>query len=215
MKPIVILDFGSPAAKDIVNLLREWDYEAVLVPYDTPPEDIEFVFGAAAIILSGSPDMLSENRRYEKGEDGGYKPLDGVPARRPHRGIFDMNLPILGICYGHQLIAEHFGVGIKRSPTPEYSRQGETYHLYDFYVKAKSPLFNGLPAVFGVHMAHSDYVPCLPDGFILLGSTDATEIAAFAHRDRPIFGLQFHPESDKEGISREVLRNFARHVFGE
>ncbi len=213
MRPILVLDFGSPAAGNIVDLLRQWEYEAVLVPYDTPPEDIEFVFGAAAVILSGSPDMLSENRRYEKGEDGKYKPLDGVPARRPDPAIFDMNLPLLGICYGHQLIAEHFGVGIERSPAPEYSRQGEDYHLYDFHVKENSPLFEGLPDTFGVHMAHSDYVPRIPDVFVLLGSTDATEIAAFAHRDRPIFGLQFHPESDKEGISREVLKNFARYVF--
>ncbi len=201
---IAVLDFGSSLVKSLSRVLGELGISNRLLPFDVKPSEIARL-GAKGIIFSGSPDMLSEDQMYVKGEDGEYHPVEGRRARRPHPGVYEIGLPILGICYGHQLIAEHFGAPVVRSLKPEKTPDEG---MFEFRVLAQSPLFDGLPRRFPVYMHHMDYVPRLPNGFILLGETDRTPVAAMA-RDH-IFGIQFHPEGDKDGPSRLVLKNFAR-----
>lgn len=201
---IAVLDFGSSLVESLSKVLGEFGIPHRLLPFDVEPSEI-VGRGAKGIILSGSPDMLSEDQMYVKGDDGEYHPVEGRRARRPHPGVYELGLPILGICYGHQLIAEHFGATVERSPRPEKTPDDG---MFEFRVLAHSPLFDGLPQRFPVYMHHMDYVPRLPKGFSLLGETDRTPIAAMSRGH--IFGIQFHPEGDREGVSRLVLRNFAR-----
>ncbi len=209
MKSIIILDFGSLFTQKIKHAFDRWFITSYIVPHNISLEKIMEI-KPYGIVFSGGPDMLSENLRYgrENTEDLKAEPISGVPARRPHPGIYNLEIPILGICYGHQLIAEHFGVKIEKSPQPEYTKDEG---MYTFYVLEDSPLFEGLPREFPVYMAHGDWVPRLPDGFTLLGKTDNTPIAAF--QKGHIFGVQFHPEADESGISLQVLKNFADYAF--
>ncbi len=209
MKSIVILDFGSLFTEKIKHAYDRWFIPTYILPYDASLTDIMDI-KPYGIVLSGSPDMLSEDLRYSREREGDLvaKPIHGISARRPHPGVWELEIPILGICYGHQLIAEHFGVKIEKSPKPEYSHKEG---MYTFYVLKDSPIFKDMPSQFDVYMAHVDIVPMLPSGFELLGKTDNTPIAAF--RKDNIFGIQFHPEADEDGISRMVLKNFADYAF--
>lgn len=207
MKSIVILDFGSVFVEDIKRVLNRWFITSYILPFDVSLEEILDI-RPSGIILSGSPDRLSENLRYEKEERETFKsiPLHGVPARRPHPGVYSLGIPILGICYGHQLIAEHYGIKIQAIPN-----KNRSIGIYDVHVIEESPIFEGLSTVFPAFFANNDYVPEAPAGFTVLARSQDVPVAAMQKDD--IFGVQFHPEADKDGVSVQVLKNFVEYAF--
>lgn len=182
MKKIAIIDFGSQYTKLIARRIRELEVYSEILPHDIPPESIskEDVWG---IILSGGPESVFK---------GGPK---------LNENILKKGIPILGICYGHQIIAELMGGRVSSGEKGEYGRRR-------FYVIKRSPLFQGLPESFDVWMSHSDEVISLPQGFIITGRTEETKIGSYENRERNIYGVQFHPEVSHTHYGMEVLKNF-------
>lgn len=181
MNPIVILDFGSQFAHLIGNRVRRLEAYSEILPVDTPAEVIRALH-PAGIILSGGPQSVGEA---------------GSPTPDPE--IFHLQVPILGICYGHQLIAWHFG-GTIVSGQKEYGEAAFTH--------TGGALFGEVPEVSTVWMNHGDSVTHLPEGFAVTGSTPACPIAAFEDRLRQIYAVQFHPEVTHSEAGMAMLKNF-------
>lgn len=177
-----IIDFGSQYTQLIARRVRECGIYSEIFPYTAGSETLKKK-GMKALILSGGPGHIHSDE-----------------ALKFDRRIFD-NFCILGVCYGMQLIAEHFNGRVSPGNKREY---GETL----FYPKDGEPVFEGVKKETLVWMSHWDYVEKLPDNFIPIGKTANTEFAAMKSSNGRIFGIQFHPEvmHTKEGI--KILRNF-------
>lgn len=185
---IVILDNGGQFTHLIANSLRRFSRVRTEIRVaDTPAEELE---GYAGIILSGSPYSI-----YEEGSPR----VDGR--------IFELPVPILGLCYGMHQIALHYGGEVRRTGRREYGYARLT-------VKARDPVFEGLPRSQRVWMSHGDSVTLLPEGFRIIGSTPGCPIAAFSDPVRRRWGLQFHPEVEDTRWGDEILFNFARRICG-
>jgi GMP synthase (glutamine-hydrolysing) len=179
---VVVLDFGSQYTHLIVRRLRELGVSATVLPGDSPWEEI----GAqkpAAVILSGGPASV----------------LD-PDAPRPDPRLLSSGLPILGICYGMQLLANLLGGEVIRSGRREYGRS-----RLDWY---EGPLFRGLAGEVEVWMSHSDAVVSPPPGWRAAAGTDDCPVAAMAAPDGKCFGVQFHPEVVHTSHGKEILENF-------
>ncbi len=185
IESIVILDFGSQYTQLISRRIRELGIYSQILPYNTPWERIKEL-NAKGVILSGSPYSV-----YQKG------------APKPDKTVLDIDLPVLGICYGMQYITHEFGGVVQRSKTREYGRA-------EIDVMNESPLFKHLSASskHTVWMSHSDRIEQLPQGFKLIASSGNSPIAGFQHNTRHIFGLQFHPEVSHTAEGMQILRNF-------
>jgi GMP synthase (glutamine-hydrolysing) len=181
--PVVILDFGSQYTQLIARRVRELGTYSLILPFGTPLEDVRKL-DPSALILSGGPQSVY-----------------GKHAPRVGREIFDLGLPVLGICYGMQLTAHLLEGKVKASADREY---GHTL----VKVKAEHRLFAGTPSEQKVWMSHGDFVRELPPGFKILASTDSAPIAGFAHERRKIFGVQFHPEVHHTDYGTTILKNF-------
>jgi GMP synthase (glutamine-hydrolysing) len=186
---ILILDFGSQYTQLIARRIREEKVFCEIVPFNFPLSEA-MKKPVRGIVLSGGPNsVLSEDAYFC---DDGY---------------FKLGVPILGICYGLQLIAKQFGGDLVASRSREYGRSR-------FSITTESHMWNGLPAEFTVWMSHGDSVSHLPNGFRQIGKTESVAYAAVEDADRRIFGLQFHPEVfHTEGGSR-ILSNFVLGVCG-
>jgi GMP synthase (glutamine-hydrolysing) len=185
---IVVLDFGSQYSQLIVRRLREWHVYCELLPYDSSPEEFQHL-SPKGIILSGGPASA-------------YEP--GAPQVPEY--VFQCRLPVLGICYGMQLMAQQLGGQVMPSGKREYG-------LALVEIKEpSSPLFQGLPFLMPVWMSHGDQVARLPAGFGVLAKTENTPVAAMARGD--LYGIQFHPEVAHTPYGKYVLRNFAYDVCG-
>lgn len=180
---VVIIDLGAQYAQLIARRVRECHVYCEILPHDTPPEEIRRR-NPRGIILSGGPMSV-------------YDPK----AVRPHPDIFQLGIPILGICYGHQLIAQHFGGEVRPAEKGEYGRT-------ELYVLDDSDLFKGLNPRLVCWMSHSDVVTKAPEGFKVTAKTLNTPVAAMSDRKRKIFGVQFHPEVTHTPWGIEVIRNF-------
>ena len=178
---ILILDFGSQYTQLIARRIRELEVYCEVLPYNTSFKPNENVKG---IILSGSPRSVRE-----------ANPL--VPVT----DWFGTGIPVLGICYGAQLMALQMGGEVAPGEVREYGRA----HLSKL---ESSPLLKGLSAGSVVWMSHSDTITKLPDQFQSLSATDSIPVAAMAHKEKPWFGLQFHPEVMHSEDGMQVLRNF-------
>ena len=180
---IVILDFGSQYTQLIARRIRENKVFAEIVPYNTPIDSIdrEHLIG---IILSGGPATVL-------GEDS---PKIG-------KEIFALGVPVLGICYGMQLMAYLLGGKLGSSVTREYGRA-------QFHIKRKSSLLEALPDNSTVWMSHGDSVETVPDGFVVTGETDTLPVASFEEPERLLFGLQFHPEVAHTEFGSRIIENF-------
>ncbi len=187
--PIVILDFGSQYTQLIARKLRESGVYCEVVPYREKLEDIK-ARKPQGVILSGGPASVYS-------EDA-YKPDDG---------IWDLGLPILGICYGMQLITQHFGGEVVPADHHEYGKA-------KLNLVKSSPIFNGVNNDSIVWMSHGDKATAIPAGFEAIGVSENSPYAAIANEDKKLYAFQFHPEVHHSSEGVIMLKNFAKHICG-
>ena len=187
---VLILDFGSQYTQVIARRVRECSVYSQIVRYDTPAEELR-ALGARGIILSGGPASV-------------YAPN----APQPDPALFDLGLPVLGICYGLQLMFFHLGGAVEKSLKREYG--AGTLHVE----AADCALFDGLPGHLDVWNSHGDHVTALPSGFRTVARTENSPSAAVDHPEKRFFGLQFHPEVAHTPRGRDLLQNFLFRVCG-
>jgi GMP synthase (glutamine-hydrolysing) len=187
---VAILDFGSQYAQLIARRVREARVYCELVPWNAPREQVERL-APRGFILSGGPASVYD---------------EGAPTLPDY--VLDSGLPVLGICYGMQLLGHELGGEV--SPTGE-----REYGPAELSVQAlSSPLFAGLPFSMKVWTSHGDCVEELPPGFVTLASTANAPIAAMGDEVRNLYGLQFHPEVVHTPQGGEIIRNFLYNVCG-
>lgn len=186
MDKIVVLDFGSQYSHLICRRIREFSVYAELVPYDISAEELQ-KHNPKGIIFSGGPSSVYDSE-----------------APIPKDGIFHLNLPLLGICYGHQLIVNKFGGRVKRA-NKEYGSSLLT-------IDSDKDLLNGVGESVRAWMSHGDEAEVIPPGFEVIGHTESARAAAIASREKSIFGIQFHPEVVHTEQGTEILKNFVLKV---
>jgi len=183
---VIILDFGGQYTQLIARRVRELGVYSEIVPFNTTAEAIRRR-DPRGIILSGGPSSV-----YEQG------------APHPDPAVIQMGVPVLGICYGVQLMAHFLGGEVKPSNRREYGQA-------EIAVQAQSQLLAGLTSPLKVWMSHGDYVSRPPDGFTITAATEAA-IGAVEDPARKLYGVQFHPEVAHTPQGKEILRNFLVNV---
>ncbi len=186
---ILVLDFGSQYAQLIARRVREQNVYCEIVKHDISPAAIQN-HKATGIILSGGPNSVY---------------AEGAPKCDP--GLFDLDIPILGICYGMQLVCDSLGGKVDSTHVREYGRA-------ICEVATPDPFFNDFPTQSQVWMSHGDQVQHVSDDFVALARTDTCPVAAVKHKTRPVYGLQFHPEVTHSTDGKTLLRNFLYEVCG-
>jgi len=186
---IVILDFGSQYTQVIARRVRECEVYSEILPHGTRASRLKDA-GIRGIILSGGPASVYTRK-----------------APQPDIGIFDLGLPILGICYGLQLMAHHLGGRVAPGARREYGHGTLTCTI-------PCPLFRDLPRTMKVWNSHGDKLTRFPKGFRIVAQTENSEYAAIEHRGKRFFGLQFHPEVHHTPRGQRILRNFIRDICG-
>src|SRR5574344_2114840 len=187
--PIVVLDFGSQYTQIIARKLREAGVYSEIVPYSETIEDI-MARTPKGIILSGGPASVY-----------------AADAFHPDATIFELGLPILGICYGMQLISQQFGGSVVPAASHEYGKA-----KLEFI--AESDIFKDTPDGQIVWMSHGDRVEEIPAGFEKIAISDNSTFAAIANKDRNIYAFQFHPEVYHSEYGSKLLKNFAKYICG-
>ena len=180
---ILVLDFGSQYTQLIARRVRESNVYSEILPWDINEEKIKSI-NPKGIILSGGPDSVTNS----------YTP-------RVPQVIFDLNIPILGICYGMQTLAEQLGGQV-------ISAEQKEFGYSELNITADCILFSELGKTLNVWMSHGDQVQDLPDNFDLVAATSTAPIAAMQHTSKPIYALQFHPEVTHTEDGNTVLDNF-------
>jgi GMP synthase (glutamine-hydrolysing) len=186
---IVVLDFGGQYNQLIARRIRELGVYSELLPYHVPAEEIKRL-NPKGIIFSGGPNSV-----YDQG------------APRCDERLFELNLPILGICYGMQLMAHYYGGKVEPAQEREY---GKTTVL----LKGSSPLFEGLELKQTVWMSHGDLVKEVPPGFDVIAESPTCPVAAMQDVDKRLLAVQFHPEVKHTPAGMEMLRQFVYQVCG-
>ena len=186
---VVVLDFGSQFAQLIARRVRELNVYSELLPHDTPWAEIERR-RPKAIILSGGPNSV-----YDEG------------APKPDPAIWRGRIPVLGICYGAQLMAHELGGDVLPATKREYGPATVT-------ITEDGGLFAGLDRDQPVWMSHGDSITRLPDGFRSTAQTDSSPFAGLIDPARNLYGIQFHPEVVHTPRGRDVLRNFVLGIVG-
>ncbi len=185
---ILVLDFGSQYSQLIVRRIRELNVYSELQPYNYPLKEIKRDKRIKGIILSGGPASIVDEDSPDADPD-----------------IINSGLPILGLCYGMQWIAKklsgELGKGIKRE-----------YGLSRFQVISDRPIFDGIEKNSVVWMSHWDNVEKCPSDFITIGTTDWLENAAISHKEKPIYGFQFHPEVKHTQYGMKMIENFVLKI---
>jgi GMP synthase (glutamine-hydrolysing) len=187
---IVILDFGSQYTQVIARRIRECSVYSTILRYDTPASEIA-ALKPSGLILSGGPNSV-----YTKG------------APLPDKAIFNLGLPVLGICYGVQLFAQFLGGKVEKGQKREYGKG--TLTVKD----SACALFAKLPPELQVWNSHGDKLTKLPRDFKPVAVTENSEYAAIENRARQFFGLQFHPEVVHTPRGKEVIANFVHGICG-
>ncbi len=187
--PIVILDFGSQYTQLIARKLRESGVYCEVVPFR---EDIESIKAKKpqGIIFSGGPASV-------------YAP----DAYKPNDDIWNLGLPILGICYGMQLITQHFGGEVVPADHHEYGKA-------KLNIKKDSPIFEGIDNSSIVWMSHGDKALSIPQGFEAIGESENSPFAAISNEEVRIYAFQFHPEVHHSELGTKLLKNFAKYICG-
>ncbi len=187
---ILVLDFGSQYTQLIARRLREFSVYSEIVPFHTAAAEIAR-HRPAGIILSGGPRSVSD-----------------VGAPRPDPGIWTMGVPILGICYGMQVMTDTFGGAVEPAPQREFGLAVVEAS------GAASPLFTGVPASLRVWASHGDCVAAAPAGFDVLATSVNAPVAAMQDESRRLYALLFHPEVVHTDEGATILHNFAFDVCG-
>ena len=186
---VVILDFGSQFAQLIARRVRELNVYSELLPHDTPMAELERR-GVRAVILSGGPSSVYD-----------------ADAPRADPALWSGRIPVLGICYGLQLMAHELGGEVLPSDRREYGPATVT-------VTDAGGLFAGVGREQPVWMSHGDSIVRPPEGFEPTAQTESTPFAGLADPGRNLYGIQFHPEVVHTPVGRDVLRNFVVGIAG-
>lgn len=187
MERIVILNFGAQYNQLIARRVREAGVYSELLP---PTSSIDTIVGSglSGIILTGGPDSVYDD-----------------DARSCLNSIYTLGVPVLGICYGMQLMSSHFSAKVGPAPTREY---GKTLTYFD-----DSPLFKGIPTSI-TWMSHNDSVLTCPEGFRIISHTDGCDICGIECADKKLFGVQFHPEVAHTEYCKTLFDNFVHGICG-
>jgi GMP synthase (glutamine-hydrolysing) len=180
---ILVLDFGSQYTQLIARRVRESKVYSEILPYNVTIEKIR-EFNPRGVILSGGPSSV-----YDKN------------APIPDPGIFDLGVPVLGICYGMQLMANMLGGKVAKARKREYGRA-------ELVIDRKSALFTGIPKKTVVWMSHGDRIEKYPRNFLPVAHTDNSPVAVMADMTGKFYALQFHPEVAHTPLGTKILRNF-------
>jgi GMP synthase (glutamine-hydrolysing) len=186
---IIILDFGSQYSELIARRIRETEVYSLVLAYSTSLEQIREL-APKGIILSGGPSSVY---------------AAGAPVCDP--GLWDLGIPVLGVCYGMQLMVQQLGGRVEASERGEYGKA-------PLYVDDPIDLLTNVDNGATMWMSHGDSVAALPEGFTRLAHTDNTPEAAVAHHGRKLYGVQFHPEVVHSSGGMVLIRNFVYHVCG-
>lgn len=184
---VAILDFGSQYTQLIARRIRENKVYSIIVPHAITAQELEKM-NPKGIILSGGPASV-----YDKN------------SPKCDKGIFKLDIPILGICYGQQLIAQVFGGKVRRTKEREFGRQ-------ELFIDDHADFFNSLPGNITSWMSHGDYVSELPKGFHSIAHTLSTPNAGFCDKNHRIFGVQFHPEVVHTVHGNQIISNFLYRI---
>ena len=187
-RPVLVLDFGSQYVQLIARRVRERHAFARIVRHDVTVERVQEL-NPLSLILSGGPASVYET---------------GAPRCDPR--LFDLDVPILGICYGMQLACEALGGTVRPNPAREYGRA--ECRVLD----PAEPLFHAMPSPTTVWMSHGDQVHDAGQAFVPLAVTATCPVAAVRHQDRPVYGLQFHPEVAHTPYGTLILGNFLDRI---
>ena len=182
---VYVVDNGGQWTHREWRVLKYLEVETKIVPNTTPLQDIE---GLDGLVLSGGAPRVGVDASA-MGRNGEYIDRAGVP--------------ILGICAGHQFMALHLGGDAKPSKVPEFGKARLVVDKHD-------TLFDGLPAEFAVWESHNDEVTALPRGFEALAHSENCGVQAMRAVDRPLFGVQFHPEVEHTEHGYEIFKNFLK-----
>ena len=184
---VLILDFGGQYSQLIARRVRDCNVFCEIKPYNISAEEIQ-KNGYKGIIFSGGPNSVyAEN------------------APKCDTNLFHLGIPVLGICYGAQLIAATLGGTVDNSEVKEYGNTEVTYHC-------DSVLFQDIDKTSIAWMSHTDYISALPAGFTATATTSHCPVAAMEHSEKKIFALQFHPEVEHSVAGNQILKNFLYHV---
>jgi GMP synthase (glutamine-hydrolysing) len=184
---VLVVDFGAQYAQLIARRVREAHVFSEIVPRDITAAEVA-ERAPVGIILSGGPASVYESGAY------------GID-----QAIFDLEIPVLGICYGHQILANGLGGTVDRNDVAEYGPA-------DVTITGESILFAGLPIEQPVWMSHRDSVTEAPPGFIVTAATADSPVAAMENAERGLFGVQFHPEVVHTPRGQEILKHFLHGV---
>jgi len=186
---VVVLDYGGQYSQLIARRVRECGVFSTLLPYHVGPEEVRRL-DPIGLILSGGPASVYD---------------DGAPALDP--GLLELGIPVLGICYGMQLVARELGGTVESAEVGEYGRSQLTVH-------DRGRLLAETPIDQACWMSHRDTVFKAPPGFEALASSTASPVAAIESQERQIYGIQFHPEVVHTPYGQQVLRNFLINICG-
>ena len=189
---VLVLDFGGQYNQLIARRVRECSVYCEVRPYTTPVAEIK-AMAPIGIIFTGGPNSV-------------YDPAS--PQADPE--IFKLGIPILGICYGCQLIAHSLGGRVTAATADSAREYGKT----ETYFRTDCKLFKGLPAESVTWMSHGDYMEKVPEGFELVAHSDACPNVAICDERRGFYGVQFHPEVNHTAYGTAMLRNFLYEVCG-
>jgi len=186
---IVVLDFGSQYNQLITRRIREFGVFSELQPHTISAQEIKEM-NAVGIIFSGGPNSVYDENAFKVDEE-----------------IFNLGLPILGICYGMQLIAHTLGGKVESAETREYGKA-------EIEITKDNQLFADLPKQQVVWMSHGDLVTQLPEGFETIATSPSCPITAMENTERKIYGVQFHPEVRHSVHGNDILRHFVFNICG-
>ncbi len=190
MEQIVILDFGSQYTQVIARRIRECNVYSTILRFDTPAAEIA-ALKPKGLILSGGPSSVYAS-----------------DAPLPDKAIFKLGIPVLGICYGVQILAQFLGGKVEKGEKREYGKGTLTV------ADSECALFQGLPKELQVWNSHGDKLTRLPKDFVVVGTTENSNYAAIEHSKKRYFGIQFHPEVVHSPRGKEILANFVHGVCG-
>lgn len=186
---IVVLDFGSQYNQLITRRIREFGVYSELHPHTVTAEDIKKM-NAAGIIFSGGPNSVYDQNSFD---------VDTA--------IFDLGIPVLGICYGMQLMSKKLGGRVEKAKNREYGKA-------EISIEQKNELFRELPEKQVVWMSHGDLVVEAPPGFDVIATSPSCPISAIANEERKFYAVQFHPEVRHSIYGNELLQQFVVDICG-